>query len=87
MAPEIAANVVYHRKSEESDDAKAAREKAEKRIRAASAPWKAAGLHLLDDVINPTDTRKVLIQALKLSRGVEGDHKSKRLLANWPTTF
>ncbi len=87
MAPEIAANVVYHRKFEESDDAKAVREKAEQRIRAASAPWKAAGLHLLDDVINPTDTRKVLIQTLKLSRGVEGDYRSKRLLANWPTTF
>ncbi len=87
MAPEIAANVVYHRKFEESDDARAAREKAEQRIRAASAPWKAAGLHLLDDVINPTDTRKVLIQTLKLSRGVDGDYKSRRLLANWPTTF
>ncbi len=87
MAPEVAANVVYRRKIDESDDIKAAREMAEQQIRAAGAPWKAAGLHLLEDVIDPRDTRKVLGHILKLARGNGGGYRSKRLLANWPTTF
>ena len=87
MAPEVAANVVYRRKIDESDDIKAAREQAEQQIRAAGAPWKAAGLHLLDDVIDPRDTRKVLSHILSLARGSDGGYRSKRLLANWPTTF
>ncbi|MGC8603124.1 MAG: carboxyl transferase domain-containing protein, partial [Desulfomonilaceae bacterium] len=87
MAPEVAANVVYRRKIDESSDTKAAREFAESQIRAASAPWKAAGLHLLDDVIDPRDTRTVLVKTIRLARGPEGGHLSQRLLANWPTTF
>ncbi|MBI4963189.1 MAG: carboxyl transferase [Desulfomonile tiedjei] len=87
MAPEVAANVVYRRKIDESDDIKAARDQAEQQIRAAGAPWKAAGLGLLEDVIDPRDTRKVLSQILKLARGHDGEYRSKRQLANWPTTF
>jgi len=87
MAPEVAANVVYRRKIDESDDVKAAREQAERQIRAAGAPWKAAGLHLLEDVIDPRDTRRVLSRILSLARGSDGGHRSQRLLANWPTTF
>jgi len=87
MAPEVAANVVYRRKIDGSDDAVAAREEAERQIRAASAPWKAAGFHLLEDVIDPRDTRKILSHILKLARGNDGGYRSQRLLANWPTTF
>lgn len=87
MAPEVAANVVYRRKIDESDDVKAARDQAEQQIRAAGAPWKAAGLHLLEDVIDPRDTRKVLSHILNLSRGSDAGYRSQRLLANWPTTF
>jgi methylmalonyl-CoA decarboxylase subunit alpha len=87
MAPEVAANVVYSRKINESDDVKAARKQAEQEIRAAGAPWKAAGLHLLEDVIDPRDTRKVLGLLLRLAKGNESGCRSERLLANWPTTF
>jgi methylmalonyl-CoA decarboxylase subunit alpha len=87
MAPEVAANVVYYKKIDESDDIKAARDQAELQIRAAGAPWKAAGLHLIEDVIDPRDTRKVLIRILKLARGNDQGYRSRRLLANWPTTF
>ncbi|HTY24317.1 MAG TPA: carboxyl transferase domain-containing protein [Desulfomonilaceae bacterium] len=87
MAPEVAANVVYRRKIDESDDIEAARHQAEQQIRAAGAPWKAAGLHLLDDVIDPRDTRKVLSRIIDLARGSDGGYLSRRLLANWPTTF
>lgn len=87
MAPEVAANVVYRRKIDESDDVRAARDKAEEQIRAAGAPWKAAGLHLLEDVIDPRDTRKVLSHILSLAGGSDRECRSRRLLANWPTTF
>jgi acetyl-CoA carboxylase carboxyltransferase component len=87
MAPEVAANVVYRRKIDESEDVKAARDQAEQQIRAAGAPWKAAGLGLLEDVIDPRDTRKTLSHILKLARGAGGKSLSRRLLANWPTTF
>ncbi len=87
MAPEVAANVVYRRKIEESDDARAARDMAELQMRIAGAPWKAAGLHLLEDVIDPRDTRKIVAHILKLAQGNDDGYRSKRLLANWPTTF
>ncbi len=87
MAPEVAANVVYSRKIDQAADVKAAREQAEHQLRIAGAPWKAAGLHLLDDVIDPRDTRRVLSRILKLARGTDGQYRSRRLLANWPTTF
>ena len=87
MAPEAAANVVYSRKIDEAADVKEARKQAEHQLRIAGAPWKAAGLHLLEDVIDPSDTRRVLRHILTLARGSSGEYRSRRLLANWPTTF
>jgi acetyl-CoA carboxylase carboxyltransferase component len=87
MAPEVAANVVYRAKIDASDDVESARNQAIERMRVAGAPWKAAGLHLLEDVIDPRDTRKVLSQVLKLAAGNDRNYRSRRLLANWPTTF
>jgi acetyl-CoA carboxylase carboxyltransferase component len=87
MAPEVAANVVYQRKLGEEDDMEEARRNAVEQMRIVSTPWKAAGLHYLEDVIDPTDTRKTLIETLKLAGGKDGCIRSQRLLANWPTTF
>lgn len=87
MAPEVAANVVSRPKIESSDDAQAARRQAEEEMRVAGAPWKAAGLHLLEDVIDPRDTRKTISRILTLAAGNDGGYRSRRLLANWPTTF
>lgn len=87
MAPEVAANVVYQRKIEESPNPSEAWRQAVEEMRLGSAPWRAAGLGYLDDVIQPRDTRRVLIQALELARGKRSGGKSERLLANWPTKF
>ncbi len=87
MAPEVAANVVYRKKIDASEDVELARRQAVERLRVAGAPWKAAGLHLLEDVIDPRDTRRILSHVLKLAAGKNGSHRSRRLLANWPTTF
>lgn len=87
-APEVAANIVHARKIMEAADPEAARKEAIAEMRQASAPWRAAGLALLDDVIDPRDTREVLIRSLEIARGNrENGGMSKRLLAAWPTTF
>jgi len=88
MAPETAANVVYARKIMESDDPEKAREAAVEQLRLGSAPYRAAGLGYLDDVIEPQDTRRVLIDSLHIARGQRPNGgMSERRLANWPTTF
>ena len=84
MAPETAANVVhYKRLATASEEERAA---AVDQLRLASAPWRAAGLNLLDDVIDPADTRRTLIRAFELARGKAGG-RSQRLLASWPTSY
>jgi len=86
MSPEVAANVVYAAKIARSDNPEKARSEAIEEMRLGSTPWKAAGLGYLDDVIDPRDTRDIIIRSIKLAGGKNGG-KSKRLLANWPTTF
>ena len=52
-----------------------------------SAPWDAAGLYGIHDIIDPKDTRKFIMQALEMLRGrrdkVIGEHR----LQNWPVGF
>ncbi|MEW6264057.1 MAG: carboxyl transferase domain-containing protein [Thermodesulfobacteriota bacterium] len=82
---EVGVNVVYGRQLAESAHPAEERQELLKQWAHNSSPYRAAGKHLLDDVIDPRDTRKFLCQALDYScrRGV----KSQRLLANWPTGF
>lgn len=88
VAPEVAANIVHARKINESDDPVAARRIAIEDMRLGSRPWAAAGKGYLDDVIDPVDTRHVLIQCLNLARGKKNRASfSERRLANWPTTL
>ena len=86
MAPEVAANVVYSRKIEESANPQETWKQAVEQMRLGSAPWRAAGLGYLDDVIEPKQTRQVLVRALRLARGKSGG-LSQRLLASWPTSY
>jgi acetyl-CoA carboxylase carboxyltransferase component len=86
MGPEVAANVVYGPKIAAADDPEAVRAKAVQELKLASAPWRAAGLNLLDDVIDPRDTREVVIRSLSLAGGRSGGI-GRHLMANWPTSF
>ena len=57
-------------------------------INQANAPWEAAERHLVDDIIDPAETRAVLADALRRARGPYNQTvMSKRYLANWPTGF
>ncbi|MEM7583225.1 MAG: carboxyl transferase domain-containing protein [Acidobacteriota bacterium] len=88
MSPAVAVNVVHGRKLHEAADPEAARRQLISDMQHQNAPWEAAGLGLIDDVIDPRDTRLELIRALRRARGASGEGgRSRRLLASWPTMF
>jgi methylmalonyl-CoA decarboxylase subunit alpha len=86
MGPEVAANVMMESKMAVSENPREIWEKAVAELRLASAPWKAAGLGFLDDVIDPVETRAIIIKSLKLASGKNGG-MGERQMANWPTTY
>jgi acetyl-CoA carboxylase carboxyltransferase component len=87
MAPELAAEVTHGRKIAEAADPGQAKQDIVTAMRSQSAPWRAAGLGHLDDVIAPHETRDKLRDALALARGLRHGGRSERKLACWPTTF
>ncbi|MBI3368752.1 MAG: carboxyl transferase, partial [Burkholderiales bacterium] len=91
MAPSVAVNVMAPPSSaaDPAVQAEQAQRQAQLReeLQAASTPWRAAGLGYLDDVIAPEDTRRVLIDALRIARGNRGQGLGEHRLAAWPTNF
>ena len=87
VAPEIAANVVFGGKMESSPEMAAQKEQFIQQMILDSAPYSAAGMHFIHDVIDPKETRNYIIRALDVCRdrrtGGIGAHK----LANWPTKY
>jgi acetyl-CoA carboxylase carboxyltransferase component len=87
VAPEIAANVVFAGKIQNTPETAAQKEQFIRQMLKDSAPYPAAGMHYLHDVIDPRKTRDYLIRALEISwdrrTGGVGQHR----LANWPTKF
>lgn len=85
--PEIAANVVFGGKLQNSPNPAAQREKLVQQLIEDSAPYPAAGMHYIHDVIDPRETRDYIIRALEICQdrrtGGIGEHR----LANWPTKF
>ena len=84
--PEVGINVVYGRKLQRSEKKSEERAELLKLWRFDSSPYKAAGKFLIDDVIDPRETRKFLSQTLAYACHKNGS-KSERRLANWPTGF
>ncbi|MFC0270781.1 acyl-CoA carboxylase subunit beta [Metabacillus herbersteinensis] len=84
--PEVGINVVYGRQIQEAEDPQAARKTLLEKWAFDSSPYKAASKHLIDDVIDPAHTRKMINKALEYACLKNGS-KSERRLANWPTGF
>ena len=84
--PEVGVNVVYGRQLQQSENPEEERKELLQGWAFDSSPYKAAGKHLLDDVIDPRETRKFLCRTLEFSCASNGG-KSERRLANWPTGF
>jgi acetyl-CoA carboxylase carboxyltransferase component len=88
MAPQTAVNVVYKQILEKAKDPNAESERLLKELSYQSAPWKAAEKHLIDDVIEPRDTRAFINRALDISQGSDGKgFISKKYLQAWPTVI
>lgn len=87
MSPEAAANVVYFRRIQAAEDPEAEKEKFIKQMEYESAPWKAVTKGQLDEVIDPRDTRKYIIDCLDILHGCRGGFISRKYLQSWPTGF
>ena len=87
MDPNAAANVVWSRQIEAADDPEAERARLIKEMEYGNAPWQAAADGWLDDVLEPADIRKYLIDRLELMHERRDGFLSKKLLQNWPTGF
>ncbi len=81
MDPAIAADVVFGGLPE-----KERQEMMEKMV-ADTSPFPAARAYFLQDIINPLDTRKYLIEVLKIIRDSKSQGIGRHLLSNWPTKF
>ncbi len=85
MAPEVAVNVMYGRKLQNSEDPEGLRQAYIDELNKGSEPWEGAGLNLIDKIIHPKDTRRQIIRAFRRARGSNGEGGfSQRLLAGWP---
>jgi len=87
MSPEAAANVVYLRRIESAENPEEERARLIKQMQLESSPFPAAAVGLLDDVLDPRDTRKYIIDYLEILRKCRGDFISDTRLQSWPTRF
>ena len=74
MGPEGAVNIIFNKQIEASGDPEAARAQMIEAIRAQINPYLAAGWAMIDDVIDPSETRRVIIHAIQQA----GDKKVER---------
>lgn len=79
MGPEGAANIIFAREIAESDNPEAKRqEKIDEYKNKFANPYVAAGLGMIDDVIDPRETRIKLIQSLDMLRNKKEDRPYKK---------
>ncbi|MER5618063.1 acyl-CoA carboxylase subunit beta [Streptomyces sp. NPDC002215] len=79
MGAEGAANVIFRRQIAEADDPEAMRARMVKEYRAELMhPYYAAERGLVDDVIDPAETRQVLVSALAMLRTKHADLPSRK---------
>ena len=73
MGPEGAVNIIFNKQVEASDDPEATRAQLVETIRAQITPYLAAGWAMIDDVIDPSETRRVIIKGIEQARGKKVD--------------
>jgi len=65
MGPEGAVNIIFNKQIEASDDPQTTRAQMIDAIRAQINPYLAAGWAMIDDVIDPSETRRVIIRGIE----------------------
>jgi acetyl-CoA carboxylase carboxyltransferase component len=78
MGPEGAVNIIFRKQIEASEDPDATRAEMIEGIRKTIDPYIAAGNALIDDVIDPRETRPVVIRALEMAATKRVDRPWKR---------
>ena len=68
MGPEGAVNIIFNKQIEASSDPEATRAQMIEAIRAQINPYLAAGWAMIDDVIDPAETRRVIIRGIEQAR-------------------
>jgi acetyl-CoA carboxylase carboxyltransferase component len=84
MDPATGVNVVYNLKKEENPDKFAEKMKV---MAKDTAPWEAAGIFNLNDVIDPTQTRDWLADMLEYHKNQKTGGIGKHLMHCWPTSY
>ncbi|WP_255437437.1 acyl-CoA carboxylase subunit beta [Thalassobacillus sp. CUG 92003] len=84
--PEVGINVVYGRKLQDAENPDEARAELLEQWAFDSSPYQAAGNFLIEDVIEPKQTRAFLHRFLE-SAHAAGELRSERRLADWPMSF
>jgi acetyl-CoA carboxylase carboxyltransferase component len=69
MGPEGAVNIIFNKQVEAADDPEATRAELIERVRASISPYIAAGWAMIDDVIEPAETRRAIHRGLEQARG------------------
>jgi acetyl-CoA carboxylase carboxyltransferase component len=65
MGPEGAVNIIHYRRLQEAADPEAERARLEAEVRASISPYIAAGWAMIDDVIEPQETRRAIVRGLE----------------------
>jgi len=84
MDPVVAVNILY--RIQEKDDPERFKQLRDELERDTS-PWDLAGLYESQMVIDPRDTRAVLVRMLEVYRMAANNGVGKHLLRNWPTSY
>ncbi len=83
--PEIGMSLAGESRIAEAADPEAERQRILEEWATQAAPWGAASVYGLHDVIDPRDTRKFIVQALEQIRGNRDKVISKHRMQFWPT--
>ena len=73
MGPEGAVNIIFNKQIEASENPEATRAQMIQAIREQINPYLAAGWAMIDDVIDPAETRRVIVRALEQARDKKVD--------------
>lgn len=73
MGPEGAVNIIFNKQVEASDNPGATRAELVAKIRESINPYLAAGWAMIDDVIEPSETRRVIVKGLEQARDKKVD--------------
>jgi acetyl-CoA carboxylase carboxyltransferase component len=78
MGPEGAVNIIMRRAIEEAEDPEAKRAELVEQVRKTIDVYTAAGNDMIDDVIDPRETRPTVIGALEMAEGKRVERPYKR---------